>query len=122
MTTRFGFSKRSHLRKTDEISSVFDFRCRETGLYLTALAKPNTVGNPRLAIMVARKVASRAVARNYMRRVLREAFRHSQQELGNFDIVIRVNRPFDRFQAGPVREELLKHFSRISKCQNSSSG
>lgn len=122
MPTRYGFSKPGHLCKTDDISSVFDFRCRQSGSYLTVLAKPNEHGHPRLAVMVARKVSRRAVGRNYMRRVVREVFRHQQHETGAFDIVVRVTRPFDRSQSATVREELLMHLSRLPKCQKSSSG
>jgi len=121
VTARYGFPKRSHLRKTDEISSVFDFRCRRTGPFLTLQAKSNTLGLPRLAVMVARRVSPRAVARNYMRRVLREVFRHSQHEIGAFDIVVRVTRPFSRNQYAAVREELLKHLSSLPPCQSFSS-
>lgn len=122
MTTRYGFSKRSHLCKTDDISSVFDFRCRHTTPYLTLLAKPNEQGNPRLAVMVPRKVSLLAVRRNTMRRVVREVFRLHQHQIGAFDLVVRVNRLFDRGQHALVRDELLNLISRLPKCQNSSSG
>lgn len=118
---RYGFSKRSHLRKTDEISSVFDFRRRHSGATLTVLVKPNALGFSRLAVMVARKVSRRAVARNYMRRVVREVFRQHQHEIGAFDLVVRVNRSFDREQHVAVREELIQHLARLSKCPDSSS-
>lgn len=122
MTTRLGFSKRSHLRKTDEISSVFDFRCRETGPHLSVNAKPGKQGQPRLAVMVARKISLLAVERNYMRRVLREIFRKQQHQIAALDIVARVTRKFDRSQAPSVSEEFTQHLSRLSKCQKSSSG
>ena len=122
VTARLGFSKRSHLRKTDEISSVFDFRCRETGPFLSINARPNPQGQPRLAVMVARKISLLAVERNYMRRVLREAFRLQQHQIAALDIVARVTRKFDRSRARQVREEFTQHLSRLSKCQNSSSG
>lgn len=89
---------------------------------MTVLAKPNEQGQPRLAVMVARKVSRLAVERNYMRRVVREVFRHRQHTAGAFDIVVRVTRPFDRGHNALVREELHTHLSRLPKCQKSSSG
>lgn len=115
VTARYGFSKRSHLRKTDEISSVFDFRHRQSGAHLTVLVKPNTLGIPRLAVMVSRRVSPKAVARNYMRRLVRETFRQHQHQIGAFDIVVRVTRPFEREQHAAVHEELLKHLVTLSK-------
>jgi ribonuclease P protein component len=53
---------------------------------------------------------------------VREVFRHRQNEMGAFDVVVRVNRPFDRSHYAVVREELLQHLSRLPKCQKSSSG
>lgn len=114
VTARHGYPKRSHLRKTDEISSVFDFRRRHAGQYLTVLAKPNSLGYPRLAVMVPRRVSRLAVARNYMRRVVRETFRLHQHQTAALDIVVRVTRQFDREQFAAVREELIQHLAKLS--------
>ena len=114
-----GFSKRSHLRKTDEISSVFDFRRRLPGSHLTVLVKPNVLGFPRLAVMVGRRISRKAVARNYMRRVVREWFRERQHSIGAFDMVVKVVRPFDRAQYYAVREEFIQHLARLSPCPDS---
>lgn len=121
VTARFRFPKRSHLRKTDEISSVFDFRRRAAGFFLTVHMKPNALGHARLAVMVPRRVAARAVDRNYMRRVVREVFRQAQHTLGACDLVVRVSRGFGREDFSRVREELLQHLSRLCPCPSSSS-
>lgn len=121
MAARYRYPKHYHLRKTDEISSVFDFRRRSSGPCLTVHAKPNGLGFPRLAVMVARRVARRAVERNYMRRVVREIFRTSQAELGACDFVVRVTRRFGREAFPQVRDELRHHFSRLCPCPVSSS-
>lgn len=118
---QYRFPKRFHLRKTDEISSVFDFRRRLVGRYLTVQVKPNALGFPRLAVMVARRVASRAVERNYMRRVVREVFRLSQPKLGGCDLVVRVTRRFGREDFQAVRLELSQHLARLCPCPESSS-
>jgi ribonuclease P protein component len=115
VTARYGYPKRSHLRKTDEISSVFDFRRRLAGAYLTVLAKPNMLGYPRLAVMVPRRVSPKAVARNYMRRAVRETFRRQQHQTAALDIVVRVTRGFNREHYAAVSEELIQHLARLSK-------
>jgi ribonuclease P protein component len=117
VTAHYGFSKRAHLCKTDDISSVFDFRWRQSGAYLTVLAKPNDKLLPRLAVMVSRRVSPLAVRRNYMRRLVREVFRHRQHDIGAFDIVVRVTRPFMQTRAAVVRDELTTHFVRLSQSQ-----
>lgn len=106
-----GFPDSRRLRKTDEISSVFSFKRRFHGAHLQLLAKPNELGFPRLAVVVGRKTARRAVTRNYMKRVVRDLFRLHQDELGAVDIVVRVHKAFTREMFGPVREELLELFA-----------
>ena len=121
VTARYGFPQRSHLRKTDEISSVFDFKRRASGAHLTVWVRPNSLGYARLAVMVPRRVASRAVARNYMRRVVREIFRLGQEGFGACDVVVRVAKPFGREDFSSVREELLRQLARLCPCPDSSS-
>jgi len=44
--------------------------------------------HPRLGLAISRKVARTAVARNRIKRVIRESYRHWQQRLGVLDIVV----------------------------------
>jgi ribonuclease P protein component len=57
----------------------------------------NTLGYPRLALVVPKRLVKRAVERNRIRRLGREAFRQRQAELGGRDFVLRLTRaPGDR--------------------------
>jgi ribonuclease P protein component len=87
--TGFGFPGRYRLKKTDEFSSVFNFRKRISGIVLAIHYMPNTLGYPRLGVIVGKKTAKRAVQRNYMKRTVRELFRHEQMGLGAVDILVR---------------------------------
>lgn len=51
---------------------------------------PNPLGSPRLALVVPKRLAPRAVTRNRIRRLIREAFRVQQQRLGPLDCVVRL--------------------------------
>ena len=55
---------------------------------MTLLAVPNRLQYPRLGLAISRKVARTAVARNRIKRVSRESFRHWQTRLGPLDIVV----------------------------------
>lgn len=59
---------------------------------------PNGLAMARLGMVVPKKVWARAVDRNRIRRLLREAFRHDQARLVGHDVVIRVK------MAGPAPE------------------
>jgi ribonuclease P protein component len=51
---------------------------------------PNAVGRARLALIVPKRLAARAVLRNRIRRLVREAFRLGQARIGAQDCVVRL--------------------------------
>ena len=106
--TEYGFPGRVRLLKTDEFSSVFSFRRRIYGQWLTLYGLPNTLGHARIGIVVSKKTARRAVSRNYMRRVIREWFRLHRHLLPAQDLVIRINKCFSRQDGVALQEELAR--------------
>lgn len=100
------FNKNSKLIKTDEFSSVFNFRKRIAGKFLAIHYQPNTLKHARLGLVVGKKVAKLAVHRNYMRRVLREFFRTQQYEINHVDLVIRVQKKFDKTDFDSIKQEI----------------
>lgn len=109
----FGFSDLQKLTKTDDFSSVFNFRRRISGEYLAVHYRPNALGTPRLGLVVGKKTARRAVDRNFMRRVLREMFRHEQQGMTGWDLVIRVQKPFSREDRTAIRAEFQQLLQKL---------
>ena len=76
---------------------------------------PNSLGYPRLGIVVSKKTARRAVARNYMRRVLREWFRLNREQLGGLDVVVKAQKAFARADFMLIQEELQRFLSRLQR-------
>jgi ribonuclease P protein component len=70
---------------------------------------------PRLGIVVSKKTARRAVARNYMRRVIREWFRHHREQMTGHDLVIRVNKPYGRADFAQVHAELVRLLEKMKQ-------
>jgi len=54
-------------------------------LFLFAI---NNTGYPRLGLAVSKRVLSKASARNYVKRCIRESFRRQKQNLPGIDIVV----------------------------------
>jgi ribonuclease P protein component len=73
---------------------------------MTILAIPNDRYEPRLGVVISRKVARTAVARNRIKRLVRESFRYEQQQLGSLDIVV-IGRPGITRQTNRVITESL---------------
>lgn len=109
------FTKKAKLIKTDEFSSVFNFRKRISAKYLAVHYQPNQIGNARLGLVVGKKVAKRAVDRNYMRRVLREFFRIQQYEINHVDLVIRVQKKFEKEEFIQIKQEFDTLIAKVNQ-------
>lgn len=111
----FRFTKQAKLIKTDEFSSVFSFRKRISTAHLVLHYQPNTLQHARLGLVIGKKTAKLAVSRNYMRRVLRELFRLQQQEISPVDLVIRVQKQFDRVDFHQIKQEFDELMIKLNK-------
>ena len=86
------------------------------------LAVPNQLQHARLGLAISRKVARTAVARNRVKRVTRESFRHWQTRLDSLDIVV-LGRVGVSDQTGKSLDNALEKLwiKLIEKCAGSSS-
>jgi ribonuclease P protein component len=89
------FGRLKKMRKTDEFSSVFRFRCVRSIPGLDLLAAPNGLNYPRLGLIVPKKIISTAVGRNRVKRLIRESFRLNQADLAGLDVVARIKSKID---------------------------
>lgn len=114
----FGWDKK--LRKTDEFSSVFHFRCLSRGRLLDVSMGPNQQDLARLGLIVPKKFIPTAVARNRIKRLLREWFRTDQADLAGFDIIARLKSKPDRSTPSEERERVLQNdfLSGLIACQD----
>ena len=83
------------MRKTDEFSSVFRFRCVRNLAGIDFLAAPNGLDYSRLGMIVPKKILATAVARNRVKRLIRESFRLNQTALAGLDVVTRIKAKVD---------------------------
>ena len=83
------FPRRVRLTEAADFQYVFKHtRHRFTNRWLCVLATDNRQGHARLGLAISRRVARRAVARNRIKRLVRESFRHWQHRIGALDIVV----------------------------------
>ncbi len=54
--------------------------------------RPNSQGHARLGLAISKKVLARAVARNQVKRIVRDSFRRHAAELPAYDIVVSLSR------------------------------
>ncbi len=112
-TTGFRFLRTSKLHKADEFSSVFAFRRVLRGQIFNLHYSPNTLGTPRLGVVVAKKLAKHAVSRNLIKRLAREHFRHAQANLPDLDLVIRLANAPAAYSRQALHDDLNLLFEKV---------
>ncbi len=85
------YGRHRRIVKTDEFSSVFRLRPVFRTDNFVLYARPNSLGHARLGVVVAKRLAPRAVTRNLTKRLSREIFRKAG--LPPLDCIVRLNKP-----------------------------
>ncbi len=80
-------------------------------------AAPNTVGHPRIGIVVPRKTARKAVARNRIKRRLREIVRPWLPYLKPWDIVLVARGPVAEMDFWTLRDAVYTLFTQAALWQ-----
>lgn len=114
-TAGFGFGSSLRLHKTDEYSSVFAFRRVLRGRWFNLHYCPNSLGHARIGLVVAKKLAKRAVQRNLVKRIGRDLFRHTQADLPAHDLVLRLSARLDNVTRRMMREDMNSLLGRLPK-------
>jgi ribonuclease P protein component len=89
--------------KAAEFAAVLEHRCAVRSRYFQVMGRPNDRGHARLGMIVSKRLFSRAVDRNRIRRLIREAFRLSAPALPALDLVVR---PYSHPVGGSPAEDL----------------
>lgn len=84
------FRPKHRLRRRNDFAKVFSGGIRLNTQVVTIVVRPNGADHPRLGLAVPRRVARRAVARNRLKRRIRESFRHHAERLVGLDVVVLV--------------------------------
>ncbi len=84
-----GYGRHQRIIKTDDFSSVFRLRPVHRTEHFVLYLRPNPTGQARLGVVVAKRLAPRAVTRNLIKRLAREIFRKAS--LGGVDCIVRLS-------------------------------
>ena len=122
----FGFGSEHRLHAAAEFSLVFAARqvLRGRNFDLHYLSRESVAPVPpvgaRLGLVIAKKLARRAVQRNLLKRLAREVFRHVRQKLPPYDLVLRLSRApgssLDKVARRLLRTDVEQLLVRLPPC------
>jgi ribonuclease P protein component len=96
---RLAFPKKKRLVGNQQFKAVLARGLRVSNGLLTLYMAENDCGYPRLGVSVGKSCGS-AIVRNRLKRLLREAFRQSQDRIpAGFDYLLMISPPRSRFVA-----------------------
>jgi len=85
------------------------------GELLVAVVLPGACAHARLGMAISRRHAGTNVARNRIKRHIRESFRQVQAELGAVDVVVTTRPTIVHADARALRHELDRLWSRVAR-------
>lgn len=86
--TQHHFPKSVRLLSPKDFQFVFTKAEKFANRHWTLIVRPNELPYPRLGLAISKKQLSKAVWRNRVKRLAREAFRQHKQALSGYDIVV----------------------------------
>lgn len=108
------YDRRRRIVKTDDFSSVFRLRPAYKSKHFVLYVRPNSLEHARLGVVVAKRLAPRAVTRNAIKRIAREIFR--QTALPTIDCIVRLSKPFaTRPQSASSRQQKRLIYDEVSQ-------
>jgi len=108
------FPRNQRLANKAEYQSIFDESQKTTGKHLLALYKVNKKEFARLGVIVGKRVADSAVARNQIKRVVRESFRAHQADLMGLDIIVIARHQCDELDKVRLREGIDRLWQKLA--------
>jgi len=125
----FCFASEHRLHAAKEFSSVFAarrvLRGRNFDLHYhfkeEVSAESVRASSARLGIVVAKKLVRRAVQRNLLKRLAREAFRNARPTLPPYDLILRLSKPtagLGEAARGLLRRDLEQLLNQLPACRN----
>lgn len=120
-STNVAFTKSLRLLHAAEYKRVFDEPgARSIDPNFTVLARSNGLTHARLGMAITRKNLKTAVARNRVKRIVRESFRQHQQTLAGLDIVVLSRSGLGERENPALFSALEQHWTRlVSRCKRS---
>jgi ribonuclease P protein component len=122
LKSRYRLRPSNRVRKAAEYQAVFATAQRSADDFFTILYRASESSTPRLGFAISAKRIRTAVARNRLRRLIRETFRLAQGQLAGLDVVAIAREQATRADNATLRASLRQHWSRLGEASNRRQG
>lgn len=112
---KYDFPKSNRLLSPKSYSHVFAQAERFGNRNWTLIVRPNNEDFPRLGLAIAKKQLQRAVWRNRVKRIAREAFRLHKKALNGYDIVVLGRKGMQEIDNKTLHDSFLHLIRKIHK-------
>ena len=109
------FPRPNRLVTSADFARVFKRAQRSGDSFFTILYRHNNLGYPRLGLAIAKKRVRRAVARNRLKRIIRDSFRHAKKQLLGVDIVIMARGQTEQAENRELFASLEQHWRVVAR-------
>lgn len=120
LTPRLGLPKACRLLASTGFTTVLRGGKKTNDTLFSVYTAPNQLPQARLGVTVSRKVSSRAVQRNRIKRQVRESFRQHRLTLCGVDLVVIARPQAANSDNKTLKAALQQHWERIQRqCRSS---
>jgi ribonuclease P protein component len=112
----YTFGKSLRLLNASAYKAVFDdATLKVSSQQVLFLARPNSLDQPRLGLVIAKKNVRLAVQRNRIKRAIRESFRLQQHQLNPIDVIVLARRGLDQLDSCALQQMFTELLQRLQK-------
>lgn len=90
--SRFNFPSKNLILKSHDFGEVFKKGKTYTTKNFVLHFNDNSLGYPRIGVVIGKKIFASAVKRNRLKRIIREVFRSNKHKFNSLDVVIVASR------------------------------
>jgi len=101
------------LLRPEQFKRVFNKPIRVSDAHFSILGQVNQKSFARLGLTIAKKYIKKAVARNRIKRLVRESFRHHQELLAGVDIVVTCRSDASQLTNQVIQDRLVQHWHNL---------
>jgi len=106
ISVRQGFARHQRILKASDFEAVYARRRRVVDSCFSVNYRPNDLGLARLGLAIGAKAVGNAVARNRIKRAVRESFRRVAADLPGIDLVVGARNGARTAHNARLRESL----------------